>query len=146
MKDYSWMFKERRTKRVAGNKRLYDVRITLNKNGSGGRMAIRFGLINAAAEEGKKHGFAEASNDLNLLKNRIYFLFHDAKTGSNVHQLSASKSRNGSPCAGLYFTVTPSAEEEKIYRMNWIGKTYKLQYDEDYELYFIENIKEAKEG
>lgn len=125
--------------RANSGKRLYDVRITLNKKGGKNRMKIRFGLFNAAANEGKKHEYAEVSTDTEIMKNRLYFRFHKEKTSANVHKLTASTSENGTPAASLYFTITPSEKAEKIYRMTWIGKTYDLQYDDENGLYFIEN-------
>lgn len=119
-------------------KRNYDIRVTLNKSGKK-RTTVRFGLLNAAANEAKKYDYAEVSTDTEIMKTRLYFRFHKEKMNANVHKLSISTSENGAPGAGLYFTITPSERAEKIYRMNWIGKTYKLQYDDENELYYIEN-------
>lgn len=119
-------------------KRTYDIKITLNNSGEG-RQCIRFGLLNKAAVEADKHGFAEVSN-IEYLKTRLYFRFHDSKLNRNVHTLSkSSKDNSGS---GSYFCITPSGKAEKLYRMNWIGKAYMLQYDTDNNLYYIENTKE----
>ena len=119
-----------------GPKRTYDVRITLNKAG-GSRQCIRFGFLNKGAAEAGKHGYAEAS-DIEYLKTRIYFRFHDSRVSRNVHTLSISSSKKPINRA-CYFTITPSEKAEKQYRMNWIGKTFMLQYDEDLKLYYIEN-------
>lgn len=134
MMDQLFKAPERTRNRFAGKH--YDVRITLNKSG-GGRQCIRFGFINKGAAEAGKHSYAEAS-DIEYLKSRIYFRFHETRVSSNVHTLSVSSSKKPINRA-CYFTITPNEKAEKLYRMNWIGKTFMLQYDEDLKLYYVEN-------
>ena len=114
----------------------YDVRITLNKAGKG-RQAIRFGFINKAASVFGEHAFIEASY-VERMRERIYFRSHSEKVSANVHVLSSNGRTRKDSC---YFTITPSNEAEKIYRMSWIGKTFPLLYDTENELYYID-VKE----
>ena len=120
-------------------KRHYDVRVTLNKCGRDNTNVVRFGFINKAAKAFGSHLFIEAS-DVEYTKNRIYFLCHDEQIHRNVHKLSSNRKAKNDSC---YFAITPSEKAEKIYRMNWIGKTYQIQFDEENDLYFIENGKEG---
>ena len=115
----------------------YDVRITLNNSGEKKKQVVRFGFINHAAVEFGTHLFIEAS-DIEYTKDRIYFKSHDEKTHKNIHTLSSNGKTRQDSC---YFTITPSDKAEKMYRMNWIGKTFKLLYDTENELFFI-SIKE----
>ena len=118
--------------------RTYDVKITLNKCGSG-RQVVRFGFINGAAQELGKKPFIEASN-IEYTKERIYFRTHDEKTSLNVHTLSSNGKTRQDSC---YFTMTPTEKGEKMYRMNWINKTFMLYYDPEYELHYIDYREEA---
>lgn len=122
----------------ATHKRDYDVRISLNKSG-GDRWCIRFGLINNASKEASKHGFAEVS-DIEYMPTRLYFRFHDWKDNRNIHILSAS-TKAESLKSSCYFCITPAGKAEKLYRANWIGKTYRLQFDDDVNLFYIENAE-----
>lgn len=123
-------------KTVTGH-RTYDVRITLNKAGSG-RQVIRFGFINNAASVFGKHTFIEAS-DIEYTKDRIYFRSHDEKINTNVHTLSSNGKTHEDSC---YFSFTPSDKAEKMYRMNWIGKLFPLFYDNENELHYIDMREE----
>ena len=118
--------------------RTYDVRITLNKSGSG-RQVVRFGFINNGAQEFGKKPFIEASN-IERTKDRIYFRTHDEKTSLNIHTLSSNGKTRQDSC---YFTMTPTEKGEKMYRMNWIGKTFMLYYDPEYELHYIDYREET---
>ena len=120
-------------------KRTYDVRITINKSGEK-KQTIRFGLLNKAADEANKYKFCEVS-DVEYLKSRIYFRFHNEQKNRNAHKLSTSKSKNGNVGKAYYFGITPTDRQEKQYRMNWVGKTYHVQYDEDNQMFYIENVK-----
>lgn len=115
-------------------KRTYDVRVTLNKAGDSRRMVIRFGFINDALKAFSKD-YIEASK---ITGDRIYFRTFNEKANGNVHKIS--KVDKG---AGRYFSMTVSPEQEKIYRAKWINGTFKLKYDEENELYFIELEKTA---
>ena len=117
--------------------RTYDVRITLNKAGSG-RQVIRIGFINNAASVFGKHAFIEAS-DIEYTKDRIYFRSHDEKINANVHTLSSNGKTREDSC---YFSFTPSDRAEKMYRMNWIGKLFPLFYDNENELHYIDMREE----
>lgn len=117
--------------------RTYDVKITLNKSGHG-RQVIRFGFLNNAAAKANGYQFVEASN-VEYMKDRICFRFHNEKLHRNIHTLSKS---NGITGNGYYFTITPSEAAEKIYRMNWIGKEFSFLYDSEHDWYFIEDSKE----
>lgn len=118
-----------------GIKRTYDVRVTINKSGKG-KDTIRFGFINNAAAIFGIHPFIEVS-DVTCTKNRIYFCIHDEKIHRNVHAISGIDKKES-----CYFTITPSEKAEKIYRMNWIGHTYKITFDKKLGWYYIENSKE----
>ena len=118
--------------------RTYDVKITLNKSGSG-RQVVRFGFINGAAQELGKKPFVEVS-DIEITKERIYFRTHDEKTSLNVHTLSSNGKTRQDSC---YFTMTPTEKGEKMYRMNWINKTFMLYYDPEYELHYIDYREET---
>lgn len=115
-------------------KRTYDVRVTLNKNGKNQRFSIRFGFLNEAARIFGEKDFIQVSN-VTKMQDRIYFKSHDEKTYLDVYKLSSSTGAEGN---GRYMSITPSAAEEKIYRLKWIGKTFNLKYDDDNSLYYIE--------
>ena len=119
--------------------RTYDVRVSLNKKGGKeGRQAIRFGLLNNAAKIFGEKPFIEAS-DVEYMKDRIYLRSYEEKANRNVHTLSTNgKSRTDS----CYFSLTPSDKAEKIYRMNWINKTFPLFYDNEVGLYYIDMREE----
>lgn len=117
--------------------RTYDVRITLNKSGSNKANVVRFGFINQGAKAISKYRFVEVS-DILYTKDRIYFRGHDEKLNKNIHMLSTNSERKEDSC---YFAITPTCKAEKAYRMNWIGKTYALLYDEENDLYYVENAK-----
>ena len=120
------------------SRRTYDVKITLNKSGSG-RQVVRFGFINGAAQELGKKPFVEVS-DIEITKERIYFRTHDEKTNIYIHTLSSNGKTRQDSC---YFTMTPTEKGEKMYRMNWINKTFMLYYDPEYELHYIDYREEA---
>jgi len=132
------MFRGPKRKRSIRRHRTYDVKITLNKSGSG-RQVVRFGFINGAAQELGKKPFVEAS-DIEITKERIYFRTHDEKTSLNVHTLSSNGKTRQDSC---YFTMTPTEKGEKMYRMNWINKTFMLYYDPEYELHYIDYREET---
>jgi hypothetical protein len=119
-------------------KRSYDVRISLNKSGDNRPQVVRFGFINRAAQILGISQFIEAS-DIEYTKERVYFRTHDEKHHKDIHTLSTNSKTRQDSC---YFAISPSAKAEKIYRMNWVGKTYPLLYDEENELYYIENTKD----
>lgn len=121
-----------------GIKRSYDVKVSLNECGRSQAKVVRFGLLNAAAAEARKHAYIEVTNNPEVLKSRIYFRFHEERANSNSHKISNSGAEDG----GRYFSITPSSKTERFYRTNWVGKTYKLQYDAINELYYIDNTKE----
>ena len=117
--------------------RTYDVRITLNN--SGHRMqVVRVGFINKAAKTFGIKPFIEASS-IEYTKDRIYFRSHDEKGHANIHVLSSNGKAHTDSC---YFTMTPSDKAEKMYRMNWIGKSFPLFYDSENELYYIDSREE----
>lgn len=120
--------------------RNYDIRITLNNAGKGKKKVIRFGLVNQAAKILGASQFIEPSN-IEYTKDRIYFLPYEEKAYRTVHTLSSNSRTRQLNC---YFSFTPTEKAEKMYRMNWINKTYELLYDEENELYYIEKTKEDK--
>lgn len=136
--DVNKMFEGPERRQAIRGHRTYDVKITLNKCGSG-RQVVRFGFINGAAQELGKKPFVEASN-IEYTKERIYFRTHDEKTSLNVHTLSSNGKTRQDSC---YFTMTPTEKSEKMYRMNWIGKTFMLYYDPEYELHYIDYREET---
>lgn len=118
--------------------RTYDVRITLNKSGDNRPFVIRFGFINSAARIFGTHPFIEAS-DIEYTKDKVYFRTHEEKAHKNIHTLSSNGKTRQDSC---YFAMTPPTERvEKIYRANWIGKTFNLSFDDINQLYYIENAK-----
>ena len=121
------------------SKKTYDVRVTLNKSGRN-RQCVRFGLLNYAAAMAQEHLFVEVS-DIEFCKDRLYFRFHDEKEHRNIHTLSKSAKENKG--VGFYFSITPSEKAEKLYRMNWIGKTFAFKHDPEIDLFYIENVKEG---
>ena len=138
--------KQSKTPKEKHTKKPYDIKITLNKSGkkegSGDkRQCMRFAVLNNAAEEARKHPFIEVS-DIEYLRDRIYFRFHDAKTDLTIHTLSTSSHKKDGQ-HGFYFTITPTEKGDKLYRMNWVGKGYKFQYDSKYEMFYISNDKEG---
>jgi hypothetical protein len=130
--------KPQKKPRKAKLKRTYDVRVALNKSGKKGNV-VRFGLINNAAAVLGVSQYIEVS-DIEITKNRIYFRTHDEQTHRNIYKLSKNSSDNGN---GYYFSITPTMKGEKMYRANWVSKTYPLYHDPALDLYFIENAKEG---
>ena len=127
--------------RPSPTKRTYDVRITLNKSGDK-RHVIRFGFINDAAKLLQKWEYIEPSTVLlENAPNRIYFRQHPIKTHRNVYKLSISNNKS-SKKEGCYFSFTPDEKSEKKYRMSWINNTFKILYDEENDLYYIEKKEE----
>lgn len=131
------IFDNRQSKNVS-NPRLYDVRITLNKSG-GDRFAIRFGFLNNAVKAFEGKSYAQVSR-VDKLPTRIYFKAFDAKANLDAHKLSTNSK---STTSNLYMTITPSPEVEKIYRTRWIGKEFRIKFDNDVKLYYIELTEEA---
>ena len=131
------IFDNRQAKRPA-NPRVYDVRITLNKSGRG-RFAIRFGFINDAVKAFGNKQYIQISR-VDKLQDRIYFRLFDDKANLDAHKLSKN-AKTDTP--GFYTAVTPSEAAEKIYRTKWIGKTFKIQYDTEHKLYYIDQEAQA---
>ena len=137
LEQITWMTSQKRKQKSV--KRNYDVRVSLNRSGEN-KSVIRFGFLNQGARVFAKSKYIEVS-DVVKLPNRIYFRVFDEKVNPNVHALSNnfnSRSKN------LYTSITPSEKAEKIYRMNWITRTYTLKFDEECSLYYIENSKESE--
>ena len=112
-------------------KRNYDVKITVYKSGrADGGCVVRFGFINKAGEIFKKGINAEAT-DVEKMRNKVYFRSSEEKEHSKMYKLSS----DASTCS--YFSFTPTAEAEKIYRALWLNKEFKLEYDEECEMYYI---------
>lgn len=137
--DFNKVFKVRERKQIEA-KRNYDVRITINKAGTE-RQCIRFGLINKGAEIAKSNNFVWVG-DLTESKTKIFFKFFKTKENIDCHKISQGFSGKAySESTSFCFTHTPKSEtkEEKMYRMNWVGKSYSLKYNEEYDVYYIEN-------
>ena len=120
-------------------KRTYDVRVTLIKSGrADGKMSIRFGFLNKAAAAFHADRFLLISEPQN---DRIYFLECSEKKDYRYKKIlfSAKKDSSGK-C--LCTSFIPSDELDKVYRAKWIGGTFKLQYDDECEMYFIERKNE----
>lgn len=135
LENIAWMPQKGGARHSARN---YDVRITLNKAGTG-RQAIRFGFLNKGAEAFTSDKFIEVS-DVEKMADRIYFRASAEKTSANAHALSSSRN---SSTNNRYASLTPSRKAEKIYRMKWINGTYELKFDDECGLYYIENDQEA---
>lgn len=131
------IFDNRQSKRII-NPRVYDVRITLNKNGSD-RFAIRFGFLNEAVKAFAGKNYIQVSR-VDKLPNRIYFRLFDNKANLDAHKLSTNPK---SETSNSYMTITPTEAAEKIYRAKWVGKTFKIKYDQEYDLYYIDQEDEA---
>lgn len=127
------MFIEHNTKKTRATiKRNYDVKITLNKSGrADGGFVVRFGFINRAGEVFKKGMFVEAT-DVEKMRTKIYFRSAEEKEHPKMYKLTS----DAPTCS--YFSFTPTTEAEKVYRTLWLGKEFKLKYDEECELYYIE--------
>lgn len=135
--DINELFDNRQVKK-ASNPRLYDVRITLNKCG-GDRFAIRFGFLNNAVKAFKGKSYVQVSK-VEKLPTKIYFRLFDSRANLDAHKLCTN---SHSEISNLYTTITPTAEAEKIYRTKWIGKDFKIKFDEGFGLYYIELNEEA---
>lgn len=127
------MFIDHNTKKANTKiKRNYDVKITLNKSGrADGGFVVRFGFINKAGEVFKKGMFVEAT-DIEKMRDKIYFKSSEEKEHAKMYKLSS----DAPTCS--YFSFTPTAEAEKVYRTLWLNKEFKLKYDEECEMYYIE--------
>lgn len=131
------IFDNRQSKRII-NPRTYDVRITLNKSGSG-RFAIRFGFLNEAVKAFGGAAYIQVSK-VEKLPNQIYFRVFDNKANLDAHKLCTNSK---SETSNLYTTITPTEAAEKIYRTKWVGKTFKIKYDKENGLYYIDQEAEA---
>ena len=129
------LWNEEKKPRKASPKMTWDVRITLNKCGKGNKMVMRFGFLNNAIKVFKKD-YIEMSK---ISNNRIYFRLFDNKANINVHKLSKNDAVKN---PGKYAATSVSSEQEKIYRAKWINIPFMLQFDEDNQLYYIENVNE----
>lgn len=137
--DLNKVFKVRKKKQTE-TKKNYDVKITINKAGTE-RQCIRFGLINKGAEIAKSNSFVWIG-DLTETKTKIIFKFLKNKENSSCHMISHGfRGKPYSESTSFCFTYTPDSKtkEEKMYRMNWVGKTYPLKYNEELDVYYIEN-------
>ena len=115
----------------------YDVGITINKNGKGG-FAIRFGFLNEAVNAFAGNTYIQVSR-VDKLPNRIYFRLFTNKANLDAHKLCTNSK---SETSNLYTAITPSEAAGKIYRAKWIGKTFKIKHDDEYDLYYIEQEAE----
>ena len=115
-------------------KRTWDVKITPNdKNKDKRRSAVRFGFLNEAAKVFGDEKYIEMSK---ITGNRIYFRCADTKAGNcNMTKLSP----NSSAKTGWFTVFTPTPEQSKLYKKRWFGVPFNLKYDEDNQLYYIEN-------
>ena len=111
--------------------RAYDVRVTLNRSGSG-RFRIRFGFLNDAVKAFDNKPYMQASQ-VEKLADYIYFKPVDKKVPGAQKLCTNSNSTT----TNLYASITPSEAAEKIYRAKWVGKTFKIQLDEECGLYYI---------
>lgn len=116
-----------------GNPRTYDVNITFVKNGSNG-MKVRFSFLNEAAKASANYDYVEVSSIL-FSKEYLFFRFFKDRQSMKTYKL-LGRTKFGGSCD---FSITPTNEESKAYRMYWIGKTYKLHYDEESELFYVSN-------
>lgn len=128
---------DNRQSRKPANTRTYDVRITLNKSGFG-RFVIRFGFLNDAVNDFSGNTYIQVSR-VDKLPNRIYFRLFPNKANLDVHKLCTN---SNSGTSNLYTAITPTEAAEKIYRAKWIGKTFKIKHDDEYDLYYIEQEAE----
>lgn len=138
--DVAKMFDNRTVKSAVPTNRNYDVRVTLNKAG-GNRFAIRFGFINRGFAAFKDAYYLQATN-VEKGQYRIYFMPHEKRDYLDVYKLIRGKTPSS-----LYFSFTPSEKAEKIYRAKWIGKTFRLVYDDECGLYYIQlNMTDFEEA
>lgn len=123
---------ENKTVQAYKVKRNYDVRITLNKSGDG-RFMIRFGFLNDAAKAFKGGKYVQISR-VEVCQDKIYFRVFEEKKYLDAYKLGTNTNSNTS---NLYTAFMPTTAAEKIYRAKWVGKTFKIKYDAENELYFI---------
>lgn len=135
--DFNELFYNKQS-RTPGNKRTYDVRVTLNKSGNG-RFSIRFGFLNDAVKAFKGKNYVQVSR-VDVSPDVIYFRLFDKKEFIDVHKLCTNSNADTS---NLYTAITPPDAEEKIYRAKWVGKTFKIEHDEKHDVYFISQEKET---
>ena len=120
------------------NPRTYDVRITLNKSSKSNGFVVRFGFLNEAVKAFNGKTYIQASK-VETLPNRIYFRLLNERTYIGAHKLCTNSKAETS---NLYMSFTPSEAAEKIFRAKWVGKTFKIKYDEECEHYYIEQEAE----
>ena len=133
------LFDNRQTIKRKSQPRTYDVRITLNKAGDN-RSAIRFGFLNDAVSAFGSKSYIQVSK-VESLPTRIYFRLFDNKANLDAHKLCTNSKAKAT---NLYATITPSVNAEKIYRMKWINKTFKIKYDTTHDLYYVELSEEEE--
>ena len=126
------------TKKVNNKRRAYDVKISGNKTGHQ-RPSVRFGFLNKANEVYSHFNYIKISR-IDVCKDRIYFKPLYEKEDRVTYKIIKSLNVNGE-IASCYCTLTAPEDLEKSYRMNWIGQTFNLQFDEEFELYYIEKAK-----
>ena len=124
--------------RTTANPRTYDVRITLNKSGSKG-FVVRFGFLNESIKAFIGKSYIQVSK-VEKLPDRIYFRLFDNREYIDTHKLVTNSK---AATSYLYMTITPTSNEEKIYRAKWINKEFRLHRDENNELFYIELEKES---
>lgn len=118
----------------------YDVKVTLNGAGrKKGDYAVRFGFTNKAASVVKDWKYIRHSSLISSCSNRIYFRKYDEKETRNVYTVQSNRCKDGEPSGtGFYYSFMPTPEEGKKFRMNWVNKTFDFLYDEENEMYYIE--------
>lgn len=119
------------------NDRNYDVRISLRKTGKDdNKYRVSIGFLNKAFEVFSGKNYMTVTNLEMKKDNFIYFMTFDEKSETDCHVCKITNKGKGN--CEIVFTPTDSLE--KTYRSKWIGN-YKVQYDEECGLYFIDRQK-----
>ena len=115
----------------------YDIKFTLNKNGVDNKgattYAVRIALLNDAVKIYNDYQNVEMS-DVLADDDRIYFRAHEQKWNRNIHKLSTSTVHTTS----RYFQIKATGQREKRLRANFIGKKFKIEWDEELCCYYID--------
>ena len=113
-----------------------DVKIRAEKDNKGrytGR--IRFSFYNTGFDVLKNVKYVQVS-DVGKEPGLVIFRFFDEKTYKKTYTVCGTK--GAKKPYSVFFTMTPTAEQEKIFRSKWVNGAFTLYYNERHGLYFIE--------
>lgn len=124
---------DNREKKSYVRARKYDVKITLNKNGHD-RFSVRFGFLNDAAKAFAPYDYVQFSN-VEKLPGKIYFKLYEDRRYLDCYKLCLNGKKSET---NRYAILTPTENGEKIYRSKWVGKEFKIEFDSEHGLYYID--------